>query len=123
MKAYERRLLELREEFYDGENLNPAICEEFLQEDGMFNTRYLERVLDTKLYDVEVHAAVHRIFGKNTFDVSNIENEVTHDKFKEHYVFGKYLSVIHWIGYFRAAHNLTLTKKALFSYILVDKSL
>ena len=123
MKAFERKLVELKEEnFVDGV-LNPAICAEYLTDQGMFNIRYLERVLDTKLYDTEVHLFVMNLFGQNIFDIDHVTNQVSEEEFLEHYEFGKYLSVIQWVGYFREAHKKVLTKEALFSYILVDKSL
>jgi len=103
--------------FLKNGTLSPEIQEEYLH-NGILDTKYIEQVLEERTTESKMRAVVNSALGTVSFNIVEVENEVTKEQFIQEYTFANFSNVRGWIGYFHRTKDLVLTKEKLYEYIL-----
>lgn len=98
--------------------LHPSFSEEYLNDEGEIDFRYLCRKHDKKVTAMEAKKQIAHYFGRLKFNKQNAVNEVDYKTFMLHYKFGKFKDTRGWITYIFEKTGLVLTRRKLYEYIL-----
>lgn len=102
----------------NGSNLIAYQQEEYLLTNGTIDIKYLSQQLHAYTTREKLNAMLNTTCGRVSFEIKELENEVSQGLFNKHYIFGTYPNVRSWIGYFDRTCGLLLTREALYEYLL-----
>jgi len=110
---------QLKDEYQtqDGK-VKPSFYEEFCDQDGVLDYRYLAKKYKRTLSKQEAQRLIATTFGTFSLEPEReYKNEVTRAMFEKYYEFGRHADVRGWIETLYIPTGLVLTRKRLYEYI------